>query len=90
MSATNEKDRVVLHTAHGEMTAEEFDALGDRILEAQDRGDTEEAMRLAKLVPLDPDLGMTLKLFFGKDEVLEGGWDLTEANLKFGEGWLDE
>jgi len=90
MSATNEKDRVVLHTAHGEMTEEEFDALGDRILEAQDRGDTEEAMRLLKLIPLDPDYGMALKMFFGKDEILEDGWDLTEANMKFGEGWLDE
>ena len=90
MSATNEKDEVVFHTARGDMTGAEFNEIVDKILEAHDRGDNEEVRRLARLVPLDPDFGMALKLFYGKNEVLEGDWDLTEANMKFGEGWLDE
>lgn len=90
MTATKEEDNVFLHTAHGNITYAEFEELGDRILAADERGDKAEVTRLLKSLPLDPDYAMAKKVLMGKERLLAQGWDLTEANMKFGEGWLDE
>ncbi len=32
---------------------------------------------------------MALGSAFGKNFILEGGFDLTQANMRYGEGWLN-
>jgi hypothetical protein len=53
------------------------------------RGDDAEFERLCGIIPADPDIAMAFKEVYGKEYLLELGLDLTEADLKFGDGWLD-
>ena len=90
MSAVDEEDKIVLHGKNRNWTLREYIDAKCKWREADERGDEEEAMRILLEIPADPDFVMAQKKLFGKEAVLEMGWDLTEANLKFGEGWLDE
>ncbi|MDR1519513.1 MAG: hypothetical protein LBU23_05135 [Planctomycetota bacterium] len=81
---------VYLHGKDRTFTRDEIDEL-DRLKDAaKERGDEEEYLRLAKIIPLDPDVAMADKEVYGKEHLLSMGFDLTEADLKWGEGWLDE
>jgi hypothetical protein len=56
---------------------------------ASERGDEAEHLRLLKLLPLAPHLAKVAKKIWGKDFLINTGADLSLANEKFGEGWLD-
>ena len=89
MSAVDEMDQIFLHGKDRNWTLREYLNLKRQWREAIERGD-ENADEMLCVIPVDPDLAMSRKILRGKDAVLASGWDLTEANLKFGEGWLDE
>ena len=61
-------------------------ALGD----ADNRGDFDEAERLAKEVYFCAESLMARKRAFGKEWLLENGRKLDTAELKYGKNWLDE
>ena len=90
MSAVDEMDQIFLHGKDRNWTLRDFIEANRKANEADDRGDHEEAERIWLTIPADPYYVLAQKKLFGKEAVLEMGWDLTEANLKFGEGWLDE
>ncbi|MDR0909206.1 MAG: hypothetical protein LBM77_05510 [Spirochaetaceae bacterium] len=71
------------------MTFEEKLAIDARYIELDEAGRHEEAMEVAKTRPLSPALAMVLKQRLGKAWVLNSGWNLAEAEAKFGQGWLD-
>jgi hypothetical protein len=56
---------------------------------ASKRGDEAEYYRILKLLPLAPLLAKFAKENWGKEGLLEAGFDLSLADEKFGPGWLD-
>jgi hypothetical protein len=89
MTATQE--RVIFARARDrDYTAEEYNQLWDELQAAKDRNDEPEVDRLTRLLPMVPYIVRAFKRVYGKEAVLEVGFDLTQANLEYGEGWLDE
>jgi hypothetical protein len=58
-------------------------------LDAADRGDHEEEHRLLLMLPIAPHLAKAAKDIWGKDFLLQGGYDLSEAEAAYGPGCLD-
>ncbi len=80
---------IYMHGRERNFTEEEYFALGGEMWEAKERGDMETYERLSDLLPVNPDVAKAFKDVYGKEYLLAMGLDLTEANLRFGEGWLD-
>lgn len=74
----------------GLMTFEEKEVVLDAIYEANLAGDEAEAGRLMRKLPLAPGLAEIAKDMYGKEYLVENGYDLSEANAEFGDGWLDK
>lgn len=55
-----------------------------------DASDEEEELRLLRMLPLAPHLAMAGKEVFGAEYMKTAGYDLSEANEEFGDGWLDK
>ena len=51
-------------------------------------GDKEGASRLMRTAPLPPYLAKVLKEKMGADFLIKSGWNLSEAEVEFGSGWL--
>jgi hypothetical protein len=58
-------------------------------LAAGESGNHDEEVRLMKLLPLAPHLARVAKEMYGKNYLLESGFNLSDANEEFGDGWLD-
>ncbi|MDR1519511.1 MAG: hypothetical protein LBU23_05125 [Planctomycetota bacterium] len=84
-----ETGEAFIHGKRRDFTIAEVDRMLDLIDAAAERRDWGEVNRLGHILPLDPDTAMTIKRVHGKRGLLEMGFDLTEADLKWGEGWLD-
>ncbi|MDR2893667.1 MAG: hypothetical protein LBV80_11430 [Deltaproteobacteria bacterium] len=70
-----------------QLTHEERMGIVYQSVDAATRGDEEEAMRLAKLVPLVPWVAKGIKEVFGAEYL--AGWDLSEAEAEYGKDWLN-
>ena len=81
---------IFLHGKDRTYSFDEYQEITDRALAADDRGDENEYHRLILSMPLHPIVAKGIKIRHGKEYLLEIGADLTEANLVYGEGWLDE
>jgi hypothetical protein len=77
------------HGKDRNFTRDEADEIRDRAMEAYDRGDREEFRRIYKAIPISPNVVEAFAGGYGKDAIMACGFDLTEANLKLGEGWLN-
>lgn len=71
-------------------TREEYWALSLELLEAIRNKDKETFARLNAILPVKPEIAKIFKDVYGKEYILALGVDLTEANMRYGEGWLDE
>jgi hypothetical protein len=71
------------------MTFDEKLAINARCRELRKAGREAEAMELAKTRPLSPSLAMAWKKWLGSDVLKQSGWNLSEAEAKFGSAWLD-
>ncbi len=89
MTATATKE-IFRHGRERNFTKEEFFALSDEMFAARDRGDMDTYERLGRLLPINPEVAKIFKDVYGKDFLLDAGVDLTEADLLYGEGWIDE
>lgn len=89
MSAVLEQKTYAYGRDH-EFTKEEFDTLMIEVRDAFDRDDDEAIDRLFPQLPMDADVAMAFASVYGKSFIIENGFDLTQANMKFGEGWIDE
>jgi len=72
------------------LTLEEEAKIIRASFEASDAGDEEEEFRLLQLLPLAPHLAMAGKEVYGAEYMKSAGYDLSEANEEFGDGWLDK
>ncbi len=50
----------------------------------------EEIREITKHIPVDPRHALSMKRRYGKEFLITGKFNLTLANEKYGEGWLDE
>jgi hypothetical protein len=70
------------------MTLKEKLAIGMRSIELEKTGKKQEAERLMKQIPMPPFLAKIAKEKIGVDFLLNGNWNLSEAEAEFGPGWL--
>lgn len=71
------------------MSLEEKWKLLDAIHDAEQAGDRDTAYLLMMKIPLAPGMAKIGKEMYGKGFLVENGYDLSEANAEFGNGWLD-
>jgi hypothetical protein len=55
-----------------------------------DAGDREGYSRLLRTAPMPPYLAKVAKEKIGVDFLINGGWNLSEAEAEFGSDWLSK
>ena len=72
------------------MTLHEKLQLGVKSIELEEQGKFEEAKRVSRQIPLAPYLAKFLKDHLGTEALLQGGWNLAEAEEEYGSDWLSK
>jgi len=70
------------------MTLDEKLAISNKALALWEAGDNEGYDRLMRTVPMPPYLAKVMKEKMGVDYLINGGWNLSEAEAEFGQDWL--
>jgi len=70
------------------MTLDEKLAIACKAAALRNAGDKEGENRLIKTVPLPPYIAKVIKDKVGSDYLINSGWNLSEAEAKFGSNWL--
>jgi len=70
------------------MTLDEKLAISCKAAELRKAGDEEGAIRLLRTAPMPPYLAKVAKEKIGVDFLINGGWNLSEAEAEFGQDWL--
>jgi len=65
-------------------------AISNRACSLLDAGDREGYNRLMNLIPMPPYLAKVAKERIGIDYLIDGGWNLSEAEAEFGVDWLNK
>jgi 2-C-methyl-D-erythritol 4-phosphate cytidylyltransferase len=73
---------------HRLMTIEEQAKVMYEAVLLYDEGKDEEALQLVKSVPLTPALAKNVKEVYGADYLANSGFNLLEADEKYGKDWL--
>jgi hypothetical protein len=71
------------------MTLDEKFAIRRQSLELEKQGKIEESIRVHKQIPLPPYMAKFVKEKIGADCLINGGWNLSEAEDKYGPDWLN-
>ena len=72
------------------MTLDEKLAIGCKAAELRKAGDNEGSSRLIRSMPMPPYLAKIYKEKVGVKQLIESGWNLSEAEAEFGPNWLDK
>jgi len=72
------------------MTLDEKLAIGCKAAELRKAGDEEGATRLLRTAPMPPYLAKIYKEKVGVKQLIESGWNLSEAEAEFGPDWLSK
>ena len=72
------------------MTLDEKLAISNKAFELLDAGDEEGFSRLIRTAPMPPYLAKVMKEKMGADFLINGGWNLSEAEAEFGSDWLSK
>jgi hypothetical protein len=70
------------------MTLKEKLAITMKVIELEKAGKEAEARALDRSIPMSPYLAKVAKEQFGVDFLINGGWNLLEAEAKYGKDWL--
>jgi hypothetical protein len=70
------------------MTLDEKIAIGLKALELEKQGRMEEFEKTMKSMPMPPYLAKFVKEKIGADFLIDGGWNLTEADAEYGSSWI--
>jgi len=70
------------------MTLDEKLAISCKAAELRDAGDKKGASRLLRTAPMPPFLAKIMKEKMGPDYLINGGWNLSEAEAEFGPDWI--
>ena len=72
------------------MTLDDKLALSGKAATLWDTGDKEGFIRLIMSMPMPPYLAKIYKEKVGVKQLIEGGWNLSEAEAEFGADWLNK
>jgi hypothetical protein len=72
------------------MTLDEKLAISCKAAELWKAGDDEGASRLIRTAPMPPYLAKIYKEKVGVKQLIESGWNLSEAEAEFGKDWLSK
>jgi hypothetical protein len=72
------------------MTLDEKLAISCKAAALRNAGDREGFSRIMKTAPMPPYLAKIYKEKIGVKELIESGWNLSEAEAEFGSDWLSE
>jgi len=72
------------------MTLDEKLSIGCKAAELWDAGDKEGSDRLLMTAPMPPYLAKIYKEKVGVEQLIESGWNLSEAEAEFGTDWLSK
>jgi hypothetical protein len=72
------------------MTEKEKAAITVRACALHNAGKKDEAMVLFKSLPMPPFLARVMKEKAGPGYLINSGWNMTEAEAAFGQGWLTQ
>jgi len=72
------------------MTLDEKLALSNKACLLRQAGDEEGYSRITRSIPMPPYLAKVYKEKVGVKELIESGWNLSEAEAEFGENWLSQ
>jgi hypothetical protein len=70
------------------MTLDEKLAISNKAFSLLEAGDEEGFSRLLRTAPLPPYLAKVYKEKVGVKQLIESGWNLSEAEAEFGKDWL--
>ena len=62
--------------------------VGMKAIEEEKKGNLEEFERITRSIPMTPYMAKFVKDYIGADFLIEGGWNLSEAEAEFGADWL--
>ncbi len=72
------------------MTLDKKLSRSNKSIELEKAGDREGAARLLRSIPMPPYLAKIMKEKMGVDFLINGGWNLAEAEAEFGADWLSK
>jgi len=72
------------------MTLDEKLAISMKACALYKAGDTEGFSRTIRTAPMPPYLAKVMKDKMGADFLINGGWNLSEAEAEFGSNWLSK
>ena len=72
------------------MTLDERFAIGLKAIALKQAGDYEGYDRLMKTIPIPSYIAKVIKEKVGADFLIKEGWNLSEAEAKFGPNWLSQ
>ena len=73
---------------HKLMTEQEKADIVMKAIELEEAGQKEEALELNKSVPMPAYLAKFVKEKIGAEFLINGGWNLAEAEVGYGSDWL--
>jgi hypothetical protein len=72
------------------MTLDEKLAISNKACALWQAGDKEGFSRIIRTAPMPPYLAKIMKEKMGVDFLINGGWNLSEAEAEFGQNWLNK
>ncbi|MCL2318477.1 MAG: hypothetical protein FWC45_00200 [Treponema sp.] len=72
------------------MSIEEKLAISNKACALRKAGDVEGYSRLTRSIPMPPYLAKIMKEKMGAEFLVDGGWNLSEAEAEFGSDWLSK
>ena len=72
------------------MTLDEILSHSGELLKLSEAGDEEGISRLIRSFPMPPYLAKIYKEKVGAKQLIESGWNLSEAEAEFGPNWLNK
>jgi hypothetical protein len=72
------------------MSLDDKFAIGLKALELEKDGKIDEAQRTMRQIPLPPYLAKWAKNHLGADFLVKYGWNLSDAEVEYGPGWLSQ
>ena len=73
---------------HKLMTEQEKADIFMKSFDMEDSGQKEEALELRRTIPIPPYLAKFIKEKLGADFLIDNGYNLAEAEVEYGSGWL--
>jgi hypothetical protein len=75
---------------HRLMTEHEKADIFMKSYELKQSGKEEEAIAMRRTIPLPAHLAQFAKKYMGSEFLIQSGWNLAEAEAKFGTDWLNK